>query len=158
MSKYGGKRHFIYLAGSISSDKRTYQWREIFTDLVKCDEVVVLNPCNTQFNKRLHTNGPWSINTVAESAGKHLLKPKDFVLIKKASLMILNLDYYTVDKPLVGSIIEFEWAVRWFGIPVIVICKNPGNPYVLHPWIEHDSSAIVKDIREAADLVQEFFL
>ena len=158
MSKYGGKRHFIYLAGAISKDKRTYLWRHIFEDLLKYDPVEILNPCDTLWNKRLHDNGDWELSTIAEIQGRNLLKPKDFQLVSISSIMIANLDYYTVEKPLVGTVIEFEWAVRWFGIPVIVICSDPNNPYLLHPWINQYANAIVDTVEDAVDLIREFFV
>ena len=158
-SKYGGKRHFIYLAGSISSDSRTYTWRKILTDLMKYDGVVILDPCDTQFNRGLFEGGNWNLETISSMPGRNLLKPKDFIMIKKASAMVWNVDYYTPEKPQIGSVIEFEWAVKWFGIPVIIICSEPDtNPYALHPWIKQYAGAIVPTVEDAVFLIREFFL
>ena len=159
MSKFGGKRHYVYLDGAISEDKRTYRWREIFTDLVKHDDLVVLNPCDTLYNKKLHDNGSWDLRTVADSKGKNLLKAKDYKLIEISSLLIANLDYYTIKKPLIGTIMELDWSFKIFNIPVIIICADQeNNPYCLHPWINHHAGAIVNDIYEAVDIVREFFV
>jgi nucleoside 2-deoxyribosyltransferase len=159
MSKYGGKRHFIYLAGAISKDKRTYTWRKIFADLMKHDSVVILDPCDTVYNKRLHSKKNWSLKTVDQSQGRNLLKSKDYKLIEMSSLMIANLDYYTSVKPLIGTVMELEWAFRHFGIPVILICSDPeNNPYALHPWVKQQAGAIVETVEDAVDLVREFFL
>ena len=47
------KRHYIYLAGNISADERTYLWREQFRDLVKDLPIVCLDPTLNQFNQKL---------------------------------------------------------------------------------------------------------
>ena len=158
-SKYGGKRHFIYLAGSISSDPKTYTWRRIFMDLMQHDGVVILDPCDTQFNRKLLEGEGWNLETIVDMPGRNLLKPKDFKMIDKSSIMVWNVDYFTEDKPMIGSVIEFEWAVKWFGIPVIIICSEPDtNPYALHPWIRQYAGAIVPTIEDAIYLIREFFL
>jgi len=159
MSKYGGKRHFVYLAGSISKNPGTYLWREIFADLMKYDDVVILDPCQTRFNQDLKSGADWDLKEIQFRQGRNLLQPKDYQMIKIASIMVLNLNYYTEDKPMIGSIFEFAWATRIFNIPVIVVCANQdNNPYALHPWIQQYAGAIVGHIEDAVSLIREFFL
>ena len=48
------KRNHVYLAGSISRDIRTYEWREEFEDLMEGDpNFVIVNPCKNKFNQSL---------------------------------------------------------------------------------------------------------
>jgi len=62
------KRHYIYLAGNISEDPRTYAWREEFIELL-ADEpgVVMINPCKNDFDQDMKTAGKGGIEFIKEA-------------------------------------------------------------------------------------------
>ena len=73
------KRNHVYLAGSISRDIRTYEWREEFEDLMEGDpNFVIVNPCKNKFNQSLRDykgdNSAFIKEAVSRSQG--ILKPK----------------------------------------------------------------------------------
>jgi nucleoside 2-deoxyribosyltransferase len=96
---------------------------------------------------------------VAKTQGRNLLKAKDYKMIEICSIMVANLDFYTDAKPMIGTVMELEWAFRVFNIPVIAIASDPdNNPYALHPWINQHVGAIVGSVEEVVELIRNFFI
>jgi nucleoside 2-deoxyribosyltransferase len=152
---YGGKRHFIYLAGNISDDPRTYEWREDFKILVEGPYFVVLDPCDNQFN----ADHKGKIVHLRTDPFPHLgiLMPKDYHMVKICSIMVVNLELWTPEKPMIGTIIELGWAFKDFCMPIIAIVGDDTSPFCTHPWIRQMVSTKVKDVIEAAQVVRYFF-
>ncbi len=158
------KQHHIYLMGNISGDDRTYLWREIVTDLFKHDPIVIQNPCDNAFNRRmreLHRQLPCperdaAIEALYESA-QRTLRPKDYVMIRISSLAIWNTTYDNPERPSLASPVEHTWCVDIFGIPVIMIAQ-PDSPFLNHSWFAQYCAAIVEDVEDAVHHVREFFL
>ena len=70
------KRQYIYLAGNISEDNRTYEWREKFTELMESiPNVVVVNPCANKFNQAMKNTTSGGLDFVKEAK-------KDFIIWK----------------------------------------------------------------------------
>lgn len=155
------KRNYVYLAGNINEDIRTYEWRDKFTELVKDeDRIVVVNPCKNQFNQSLinsATNGlDFTRNAVKKS--QRILRAKDFQLVKMCNIVVVNLYLVSKQKPMVGTIMELAWSRDIFYTPVIGITNGEENIYTMHPWIDECCSAKVETIEEAAETVKFFFL
>lgn len=128
--KKGKKRNHVYLAGSISRDVRTYEWREEFERLMEGDpNFVVVNPCKNRFNQSLRDydgdNTAFIKEAVARSQG--ILKPKDYQLIKMCNIIVVNLEVYVPSKSPLGTVFEGCWARDDFNIPVIGIEGNARN-------------------------------
>jgi len=122
--KRGKKRNHVYLAGSISRDVRTYEWREEFEQLMKGDSnFVVVNPCKNRFNQSLRAydgdNSAFIKEAVARSQG--ILKPKDYKLIEMCNIIVVNFAIYVPSKAPLGTIFECCWARDDLNIPVIGI-------------------------------------
>lgn len=167
MSVYGGKRHFIYLAGNISNDPETYHWRERFEDYM--DDInrmlvehgyaddecfICMNPCDNAFNAKWKEN----INILRHEPSDHLglLMPKDFHMVKLASIIVINLHLWTPEKPMFGSVVEQVWSYRDVK-PIMGITGDNNSPYVNHQWSKDMCSTHVKDEKEAALVIAEFF-
>jgi hypothetical protein len=155
------KRHYIYLAGNISEDPRTYEWREKFTELISEGNIIVVNPCASKF-------GQWQKNN-QESSGleftresvkrsQKILRARDYQLIKICSVLIVNLELSSLEKPMVGTIQELTWARDIFYVPVIAITGGVENIYTTHSWIDECCSAKVETVEEAAEMIKTFFL
>jgi nucleoside 2-deoxyribosyltransferase len=153
---YGGKRHFIYLAGNISNDPETYGWRERYTQMVFGEYFVTMDPCDNQFNQDHRGNIVHLRTDPSEHLG--ILMPKDFHMVKKASIMVVNLELWTPEKPMIGTIFELDWA-RQFFLPVIGIVGDGTSPYCNHIWIKSILAfgTRVKDVDEAAEVTRYFF-
>jgi hypothetical protein len=158
------KSHYIYLAGSISDDPRTYQWREDFTTLmrpeIKEGRLKILDPTQNRFNQKLKTVNKSGKHFIKEAAvrSQNLLRAKDYNMIKIASLMVANLGLVSPEKPLVGTIQELTWCSDIFYLPCIGVTLGEDNIYINHPWIRECISAWVITTEEAVDLIREFFL
>ena len=155
------KSHYIYLAGNISSDNRTYLWRKEFTEVINHDErVIVVNPCANKFNQGMKNVGEDGLAFTRESKkrSQKILRAKDYQLVKMCSVIVVHLGLASSEKPMVGTIQELTWARDVFYIPVVAITEGIENIYTTHPWIDECCSAKVKTISEAADMIKEFFL
>jgi hypothetical protein len=161
-------KEVIYLAGNISDDPETYHWRERFEDYIDdlnddltergvSDEDVFscLNPCNNSFNEEWKEK----INIMRHSPSDHLglLKPKDFHMIKRATIIVTNYALWTTEKPMVGSIFETDWADVVFRLPHIHIVGDGSSPYTRHQWIQDSASTKVYDEKEAVKIIAYFF-
>lgn len=155
------KRHYIYLAGNISEDNRTYEWREKFTKLMNDEpNAVIINPCANKFNQGMKNATPDGMAFIKEAVkrSQKILRAKDYQLIKICSLVVAHLGYVGDKKPLIGTIQELVWAHDVFYTPVIAIRNNEDNAYTNHPWIDECCSAKVETVEEAVSMVKDFFL
>lgn len=158
------KPHYVYLGGSISSDPKTYQWREEFKSLMKKETLMMklqtLDPCANRFNQKLQTQFDTPItfmNRVAKIS-QHILRPKDYQLLKISSIMVVHLGLFEQVKPLIGTIQELAWANDIFKIPVIAFDEGILNPYMKHPWIDICCSMKVKTLANVCQVIRQFFL
>jgi len=155
------KRSFIYLAGAISDDIGTYEWRERFTKLMKEDQrAVIVNPCANQAELALKNKTKGGLNYVKAitKVSQKILRAKDYQLVKMCNIIVVHLGFTTPDKPLVGTIQELTWASDIFYTPVIAITTGIDNIYTNHPWIDECCSAKVETVEEAVNMIKTFFL
>ena len=157
------KKNYVYLAGNISADIKTYTWREEFVKCVKDEyRIVVVNPCLNEFDK---TAGGSNISQMqllkkTSSETQKILRAKDYKMISICNIFVVNLELYNRERPMIGTLQELVWAHDVFYMPVLAITgKNyENNPYVNHPWIEECISAKVKTVKEAAEMIKNFFV
>ena len=155
------KSTYIYLAGNISDDPRTYGWREDFIELIKDEPgLVAVNPCGNKFNQGMRNVDKSGLEFIQEAKkrSQHLLRAKDYQMLKICNVMVVDLVIGTGKKPLIGTIQELCWAKDIFRMPVIAITHNASTPYTDHMWINECCSAKVETVKEAADMVKTFFL
>lgn len=160
-------KHVFYLAGNITKDKRTFEWRHEFERLVddsglrELHDIEVVNPARTEFDKRLlagkyKTTRQSLLQKSMQSQG--IFRPKDFQLIKGSTLMVANLAIIDDERPIVGTVQELAWARDIFYIPVIGILGDGNNIYCQHPWIQECLSASVRTEKDALDFIVDFIL
>ena len=158
------KRHYIYLAGNISEDIRTYEWREKFEELMEGDDdtdrVVIVNPCANKFNQAMKKYGKDGMEFTKEAVkrSQKILRAKDYQLVKMCSVIVVNLELWSPEKPMIGTVQELTWASDVFYVPVIAITGGVENIYTTHPWIDECVSAKVETVEEAVDMIKTFFL
>ena len=155
------KRHYIYLAGNISEDNRTYEWREDFTKLMlDIPNVVIVNPCANKFNQAMKdaTDSGLAFTKEAKKRSQRILRAKDYQLVKMCRVIVVNLELVGVEKPLIGTVQELTWARDIFYLPVIAITGGVNNIYTHHPWIDECCSAKVDTVEEAVEMIKTFFL
>ena len=155
----------IYLAGNITKDIRTFQWREDFTDLIfkkfNKNKVKIINPASTEFDKKLssghykttrHSLKQKNIKT------QNIFRAKDFQLIKHSNIIVVNLDIIDMERPIVGTIMELAWCRDIFYVPTIGIVGNSKNIYCNHPWINECLSAKVKTTEDAVEFISQYLI
>jgi len=155
------KRHYIYLAGAISDDMRTYEWRDEFTESFKDEpRVVIVNPCANQAELALKNKTKGGLNYVKAitKVSQKILRAKDYQLVKISNIIVVHLGFTTHDKPLVGTIQELAWAHDIFYTPIIAITSGIDNIYTNHPWVDECCSAKVETVAEAVNIVNTFFM
>ena len=155
------KRHYIYLAGNISEDNRTYEWREDFEKLMKdVPNVVVVNPCANKFNQGMKnaTKSGLAFTKEAKKRSQKILRAKDYQLVKMCSVIVVNLELVGIEKPLIGTVQELTWASDIFYLPVIAITGGVDNIYTHHQWIDECCSAKVDTVEESVEMIKTFFL
>lgn len=155
------KRQYVYLAGTINEDIRTYEWREEFVKLLKDENnVVVVNPCANKFNqgmKRVGKDG-MEFTREAKKRSQKILRAKDYQLVKMSSAIVVNLELFSSEKPMIGTVQELTWARDIFYVPVIAITGKEDNIYTTHMWMDECCSAKVETVEEAAEMIKTFFL
>jgi hypothetical protein len=160
-SSIGKKKNYIYLAGNISEDNRTYEWRDEFTEIMKDEpDVVIVNPCGNRFNQGIKNFKGDGLEFTREAVkrSQKLLRAKDYQMIKMCNVMVAHLGIVTPKKPMIGTVQELAWAADVFYIPVIALTEGEENVYTHHPWIDECVSAWCLGVEDAANLVKEFFL
>ena len=155
------KRNYVYLAGAISEDERTYLWREKFTDIIGEDRrVIIVNPCANKFNQGMKNVGDDGMEFTKEARKRSqgILRAKDYQLVKMCNAIVVNLALWSPEKPMIGTIQELTWAHDVFYVPVIAITEGVDNIYTTHPWVLECCSAKVETVEEAAQMFKTFFL
>lgn len=155
------KRHYIYLAGNISEDNRTYEWRETFTELMGgIENVVIVNPCANKFNQAMKNAAAdgLAFTREAKKRSQKILRAKDYQLVKMCSVIVVNLELVNAIKPLIGTVQELCWARDVFYLPVVAITGGVDNIYTHHPWIDECCSAKVDTVEESVEMIKTFFL
>ncbi len=155
------KRNFIYLAGNISEDIRTYEWREEFIEYLKDEaNIVIVNPCANAFNQAMKNaaSGGLEFTRKAKARSQRILRPKDYQLVKMCNAIVVNLALASPEKPMVGTIQELTWAHDIFYVPVIAITEGVENIYTLHPWIDECCAAKVETVEDASEMIKTFLL
>lgn len=155
------KRNYVYLAGNINENPKTYEWREEFEQLIGEDpNVVVVNPCANKFNQTMRAAGKDGLEftKMAVQKSQKILRAKDYQLVKMCSVVVVNLCYSNPEKPMVGTIQELVWAHDIFYTPVIAITNGEDSIYTRHPWIDECCSAKVDTVAESVDMLKTFFL
>jgi len=146
------RKYTIYLAGQISKDIRTYQWRERAIELLgSYDNIEIINPCSSRFNKELVKDAKTFDFWIRQDYVK-LLVPKDRNHVKTADILIVDLNWYSKSKPMIGTFFELGWAFDQENTMVIGISKRK-NYISTHPFILQSVDIMVKDIDEACKTV-----
>jgi len=154
-----------YLAGNITKDVRTFEWREHFIELIykkfDKDKIRIFNPASTEFDKRL-SNGYYK--TTSQSLKQkniktqNIFRAKDYQLIKNSDIVVVNLDIIDMERPLVGTIMELAWCKDIFYVPTIGIVGNSKNIYCNHPWINECLSARVVTDEDAVEFISQYLI
>jgi len=156
----------IYLAGTISSNPETYEWRkrvrEFFTYSPEYNQyITIIDPCQSVWNKELLSRAQESDKIfkglVFDQDGRSLLPHKDRQHVKQSTVVFVNMNPGSSEKPSIGTIFELAWCFDDPSKMVIGIHKDPENDYrCQHPFVKAAVHTWVKDEIEACKLLVKF--
>lgn len=151
----------VYLVGQISSNARTFEWREEVETWLRGDRFKILNPCAFQYALRLlsqNDNIEQYKKNVYSNKQVPIIPHRDYDMVLLSHIAIANLNIYSPEKPMVGSFFELAWYFQHPEKTVIGIaddrekyfhCKSPFVTEVVKVW--------VKDHLEAVEVVKDMF-
>jgi len=120
----------IYLAGYISGNKikECSEWREKILKYYRLTrDIKFINPLNGHDIKSISKNG-----LTSDIPNKGIIY-KDYKSVIESDLIVVNLDTFGEDRPLIGTVSELAWA--WERkIPVIAF--GGLDYYNKHPFLE----------------------
>jgi len=154
----------IYLVGQISADNlETYEWRKRIRDHFVEEDITIIDPCNSGFNRTVKDEfGGKDIERleVYKSMGVDLLVPKDYKFVLESTICIANLNTYDPKKPLIGSFFELAWYYANPEKSVIGIYSGDRRKDINanHPFVRQAVTTWVKDEIDACELVRHFFI
>lgn len=158
------KKHYVYLSGPISTDIRTFQWREQFEQEIdrRNLEIAVINPCRSKFDqilyKQMKEQGQIDYFKESKKIPAGVLKRKDRQQVRISSLIVVNLAIHDPKKPTIGTIYELAWADEMH-LPVIAIVDEQQHDiYANHPFIADSISQRVSSLNESIDIIENFFI
>lgn len=151
------KRTYVYLAGGISDDPTTYEWRDKFIELTQYNKSIVpVNPCGNPFNRAvLNVHRDERKKMIRKS--ENILRAKDYQMVKISNVVVVNLNLDKYKKPLIGTVQELGWCRDKFNIPVISI-ENQTNEYTEHRWIRECISLKTSNVEEAIEAINFYFM
>lgn len=146
----------VYLIGQITSDQRTYKWRETIQEYMKdySEYFDIISPCKSEFNKKLiekNVGNEEKFSKWALRSSSSLLIPKDRRYVKIADIIIANMNVYSPERPFIGTIYELAWSYDSPEKMVIGIfdgdpnkdfqCKHPFVRETIHTWVKNETKA-----------------
>jgi nucleoside 2-deoxyribosyltransferase len=155
----------FYLIGQISSDKRTYSWRE---DIVKRfsnnEKIDFYNPCDNKFSqmalKLSETPQQFNEFIKANPQFSQTITPRDMAYVFSSDGAICNLNNYSPESPFIGTYFELAWYKLTPQKPVIGVYENDHTKSQIcrNPCVWSTITLWTKTIDEACDTIQTMFL
>ena len=153
----------LYLAGHITANPLTYEWRKAVEKYFKRNKSIdVINPGSSSFDQDASKNSDNSKNdfsiTVLKEKGISLLPYKDRGYVKRSDVVFVNMNMYSSKIPSIGTFFELAWC---FDSPEkMVIGIFDGDPeeafQCAHPFIKETIQTWVKTPLEACQLLERF--
>jgi len=155
------KTNTIYLAGQITPDPKTYEWRKEFSAaLTDVPNLRIIDPTNSEFDREgmgaPRDEHGYAI-TMSKDVGLDLLPHKDLDHVDTSTIVIFNLWQFDQARPLLGTIFEMAWALERPRIMTIGILRNwQDTMYGKHPFVRRAIQAWVGHHLDAAALVRRY--
>lgn len=146
----------IYLAGPITEDPKTHQWRRETTRLLG-DKFLINDPCSSRFDRETLKEAGGDAKKIHDLIDQHqaeILLPKSYQSVKECDIILVNFSIEPTDRPIIGTIMEIAWA--WANHKVIIAIDGRGY-YTRHPMITGTVNAWADTLEEAIEIIKEFF-
>ena len=146
----------IYLAGPITEDLRTHQWRRAARKELS-EKFIVDDPCSSKFDRdSLKEAGgdATKIHELVDQRQSEILLPKSYQAVLACDIILVNFSIEPTDRPIIGTIMEMAWA--WALHKTIIAIDGQGY-YTRHPMIKGTVNAWAENLEEALEIIVEFF-
>jgi hypothetical protein len=146
----------VYLAGPITEDPKTHQWRREVSRLLG-DKFVCDDPCASKFDRETLKEAEGDAKKIHDLVDKYqaeILLPKSFQSVAKCDVILVNFAIEPSDRPIIGTLMEIAWA--WVAHKVIIAVDGKGY-YTRHPMIKGTVNAWAQSVEEAVDIIKQFF-
>jgi nucleoside 2-deoxyribosyltransferase len=146
----------VYLAGPITEDSRTHQWRTEATHKLG-SHFEIDNPASSKFDvESLKEAGgdPETIHNIVDRHQSEILLPKSYQSVSQCDILLVNFAIEPKDRPMVGTIMEVAWA--YLTHKTVIAIRGTGY-YTRHPMIKGAVHAWADDLTEAIGIIKEFF-
>lgn len=140
---------YVYLAGYMSGEKlkQCIAWRkEIrhfyknWKDSSRAYPFIFLDPFNGKELETIDSKG------LTSSVPSKAIVYGDYKSVKKADILVVNLDIFGADRPSIGTYCEMAWAWQ-MKKPIITIAKNK-DILKKHPFIQEFTTIFVENVDE----------
>jgi len=141
----------VYLAGTITTDKRHIEWRDkIVAELAQCD-IDAISPIRDKDPSQWTKDGYEVDENLPYANGGYVAR--DLYDIRRSDIIILNA-LHMPDRQSIGTWFEFGYAVA-IEVPVIVVAND--DIITKHPFVYKNAVKTVNTIDKAVEFVK-FFL
>jgi nucleoside 2-deoxyribosyltransferase len=147
----------VYLAGTISADRETHEWRKQATKLLE-QGMDVIDPGKSIYDRwimRTAKGDHDNFNGIVQSEDTKLLLCKSRKGVMESDVVLVNFKIEPVGRPMIGTIMEIAWAWE-HNIPIVAI---PGEGfYNKHPMVRAAVTMWVLNLALACTSIREFFV
>jgi len=137
-------KYSIYLAGYIQGEciQKCITWREYIAQRLFGLNIDFLDPL---CGKNIASITPDGLKS---DRSAHAIVHRDRASVKKADMIIANMDTFGSGRGLCGTICELAWAFDW-GKPIIMITNEP--KYRDHPFLSYFASETFESVEAMLD-------
>jgi hypothetical protein len=157
-------KYTIYLMGQVSYNEETYNWRKrVREHYADSPFVEVIDPTNNNFNANVLESGKIkknknnAITCYSDLPCIPLLPGKDRFYVANSNVLFVDMNHYTPEKPLIGTMFELAWAYDQPGKMIIGIYNGDPEKNITtwHPFIRATIQTWVKNGDQACDLLDK---
>ena len=146
----------VYLAGPITEDTRTHQWRREVSRALS-EKFIIDDPCSSKFDRDLIKEGDGDSKRFYELVEQHqseILLPKSYQAVENCDIILVNFAIEPIDRPIIGTVMEIAWA---YALHKVIIAIDGQGYYTKHPMITGAVNAWADTLEEAIEILNEFF-
>jgi nucleoside 2-deoxyribosyltransferase len=146
----------VYLAGPITEDPRTHQWRREAAKKLG-EKFEIDDPCASKFDRETLKEAEGDAEKIHKLVDQHqseILLPKSYQSVVKSDIILVNFSIEPTDRPIIGTVMEIAWA--YVQHKTVIAIKGPGY-YVHHPMITGAVHAWADTLDEAIEILKEFY-
>lgn len=144
----------IYLAGLISTDyPESLLWRKIASERIRELGHNPISPMAGKKNLAKQTTDGGITSKVATSKGIIL---RDYRDLRRADVIVANLETFGCRRPLVGTLFELAWAWQ-LNVPVVAIVAPDNYLFRQHPFISESVAFFKETVIHAVETACDYF-